>query len=932
MKKLIFSFVLIFSLAANAQVNFKPEAPLPLDPAVRYGTLPNGMKYYVRKNAKPEKRAELRLAVNAGSTAENDDQQGLAHFVEHMAFNGSKNFKKNELVDYLESVGTKFGPHLNAYTSFDETVYMLQIPTDKQEIIDKGLLILEDWAHNLAFDEKEIDKERGVVTEEWRLGQGADERMRRKYWPTLFKDSRYAVRLPIGQKDILQTCKYETLKQFYYDWYRPELMAVIAVGDFDLDKMEAQIKKQFGAIPSKQNPRELKSWPVPDQKTQDIVITSDKEASYTAVQIMYRHPAENLITHNDYRNMLIERLYNGMINNRLQELQKQMNPPFAYGYSYFGGFVRNKNFYNSVAVVQDGGIEKGLRALILENERAKQFGFTTSEFERQKKQLLREYESMFNERDKNESASFTYEYVSHHLEGDAAPGIAYEYELCKALTPGINLDEVNALPKKWITDGTNSMIIITAPEKEGMKLPSEEEIRTAYKSAQAEKVSAYVDNVSTKPLLEKTESTGKVVSEKQIKEYGVTEWTLSNGARIILKPTDFKNDEIVFNSYSFGGTSLYENKDFMSADYSNLIVSESGFGEFNRTSLDKLLQDKVVNVSASVGEITEGIAGSFSPQDIETAFQLIYLNFRGARKDSVAFVALKEQEKSFLQNKFSSPEQIFFDTLQYAMSNYNFRSRPSSIEILEEVKLSRALAIYNERFADPGDFTFVFVGAFKLETIKPMIEKYIGGLASTNKKETFRDLGIVPPKGTINKTVKKGTEPKARVSMIFNGPFEYTRKNRVEMNALVKLLNIKLRENLREDKGGVYGVGLNPSLVKYPKQGYKLTIGFGCAPENVETLISAALSEIEGVKANGCDEKNLIKVKETFIREYETSLKENRFWLNTIMSNDMNKENLLELNDYINYVNALKSEDFKRLANQYFNMAEYKRFVLLPEN
>lgn len=906
--------------------------PLPLDPKIRTGILPNGIKYYVRYNAKPEKRMELRLAVNAGSTAEDDDQQGLAHFVEHMCFNGTKNFKKSELVDYLESIGTKFGPHLNAYTSFDETVYMMQVPTDSDTYIAKGLQILEDWAHNVVFDSTEIDKERGVVTEEWRLGQGAQERMRRIYWPTLFKDSRYAVRLPIGKPEILQKCSHDVLRKFYRDWYRPDLMAVMAVGDFDVDAMENRIREQFSKISnSERRARPLVKWEVPDNKEFLTATAQDKEAQFTLIQLIYKQPVEEIKMVGDYRKLIVHELYNGMINQRLSELQKQADPPFIFAQSNYSKMVRNKNSYISFAAVKQDGIDRGIKTLVTENERVKRFGFTTGELERQKKESMRNIERAFNEKDKTESHNFVSEYVRNFLENEPAPGIEFELNLYRKFLNEISLEEINALAKKWITNGENAVIIVLAPEKEGVVVPSDEKIKSLIKDAQTGNITAYVDKVVNKPLLDKKPSGGRIASERPMSDVGVTMLSLANGITVYLKETDFKNDEIMFTAFKMGGTSLSEDKEYQSADYSNAIVDESGVGEFDKISLDKLMQGKIVNVTPSIVDINAGMDGSFSPQDIETAFQLIYLYTTSPRKDETAFKSFIEQQKGFLQNRQSSPEQIFRDTILYAMSNYNFRFRPETVELLKEIDLNKALDIYKQRFGDANGWTYTFVGNFKTETIKPFIETYLGGIPSSGKKETYRDLGIKPPEGKMDKTVKKGSEPKAAVSLKWTGQFEYNRLNRFKINALVKLLSIKLRENLREEKGGVYGVGVSPKLTHYPNAMYELTINFGCSPDNADKLMAACFDEINDVKKNGCNDKNLVKIKETFIRERETYLKENGFWMASISQNAMNGENLSEILEYNKWVENLKPEDFSKLAEQYFIMSQFKRFVLLPE-
>lgn len=928
MKKITLIFLLLLSVTGL----FSQTETLPMDPKIRTGVLANGMKYYIQKNSKPEKRAELRLAVNAGSTMENDDQQGLAHFVEHMAFNGSKNFKKNELVNYLEGIGTKFGPDLNAYTSFDETVYMLQIPTDNSENYKKGFLILEDWAHNLSFDSLEIEKERGVVMEEWRLGQGAFERMSRKYWPVLFKDSKYAERLPIGKPEILQKCKQSTLKQFYYDWYRPDLQAIIVVGDIDMDATEKLIKEQFSKIKAVKNPKPLLAWQIPDQKDLRVSVVSDKESPYNILQFMYMLPSEELKTMAHFRDELKKELFNSMISSRLTELTKKPDAPFMYAGAGFQEVVRNKNSYGSFALFPNGKAEKALESVVTENERIKRHGFTATEFERAKKQVLTDMEQQFNERDKTESKSIVSSIVKNFLVGDAVPGIENEFKFTKDLLPSITIDEINALVKKAVRPGgENAMIIVMMAEKEGNKIPTEAGIKSIFQKAEANsEIKPYVDNVINEPLVAKKPRGQKVIKTID-KGRGVTEWTLGNGVRVLLKPTDFKEDEILLSAHSWGGTNLYPDKEYHSANASNAIQDEMGYGKFDKTALDKYLQDKRANVNVGVGDINETITGSSTKKDAETMFQLIYAAFSMPRKDQEAFKSYIELQKGFIQNMNSDPNKVFNDSINYIMSGYHFRGKPMSEETVSEIKLDRAYEIFKERFSDPSDFVFTIVGSFNPDSLKPLVESYLGGISAPMKKETAKDIGIKAPKGSITKEVKKGNNPRSSVQLQWTGDFEYNRKNRFELTALSKLMNIKLRENLREDKGGVYGVGLYAAPKHFPKGSYRMIEVFSCSPENVEKLVGASKEEIADVKKNGSNEVNLGKIKETLLKERETQLKENNFWLSYILSADVFNESLADLDLYKDWVNALKGEDFKRLANTYFNDKEFKRFVLNPE-
>jgi len=932
MKNFIAAIVLVlFSSTLLAQTVLKSSDILPLDPKIRSGVLSNGMKYYIQKNSKPEKRAELRLAVNAGSTMENDDQQGLAHFVEHMAFNGSKNFKKNDLVNYLEGIGTKFGPDLNAYTSFDETVYMLQIPTDKEDIYTKGFLILEDWAHNLSFDSAEVEKERGVVMEEWRLGQGAFERMSRKFWPLLFKDSKYAERIPIGKPEILKNCKQSVLKQYYYDWYRTDLQAIIVVGDIDLDATEKLIKEQFSKISATKNPKPIKAWEIPDQKDLRVSVISDVESPYNVLQLIYGQPPDKLKTYADYREQLKQQLFNGMISARLTELTKSVAAPFMFAGAGLQSFVRNKNSYGCFALFANGKADGALEAVVIENERVKRHGFVSTEFDRQKKEILTNIQNQYNERDKTESKNIINEIVQNFLVGNAVPGIENEFNYTKDLLPGITLEEVNALAKEWIRPkGDNAMIIMMMAEKEGNKIPSETEVRMNFMKAESKTdILIYDDKVINAPLVAKKPKGQKVIKTED-KGYGVTQWTLGNGVRILIKPTNFKDDEIMFTANSWGGTNLYPDKDFHSANVSNSLQSEMGYGKFDKIALDKFLQGKTVSLYAGVGEINESLNGHSSKKDIETLFQLVYAAFAMPRKDSVAFKSFIQMQKAFIQNSSADPNNVFNDSVQYIMSGYNFRSKPQTEANINEISLNKAYSVYKERFSDPTDFVFTIVGSFNPDSLKPLVESYIGGISAPIKHEVATDLKVKNPKGILIKEIKKGNNPRSTVQLMWTGAFEYNRKNRFEMRVIAQLLNIKLRENLREDKGGVYGVGLYPIPQHFPKGNYKFIEGFSCAPDNVEKLITASIDEINDVKKNGCSDINLIKIKETLIKERETQLKENNFWLTYISSAESYNEALSDIDLWNDWVNGLKSDDFKRIANAYFNDKEFKRFVLNP--
>lgn len=929
MRKYTVLFIFLFMQFTALPQNNDLNDVIPLNNGILTGKLDNGLVYFIRENKKPENRAFLRLVVNAGSVLENESQQGLAHLVEHMAFNGSKHFQKNELVNYLESIGMRFGADVNAYTSFDETVYMLEVPTDSAGTLNKGFQIMEDWAHNLSFDTVEIDKERGVVIEEWRLGRGARTRMFNKQIPILLKDSRYAERLPIGQKDIIQNAPYDTLKNFYKEWYRPDLMAVVIVGDFDKNKIEKLVKEYFSKIPPHQNEKPREIFSVPDQKNLSFTIVTDPEATSTSISFEHRLNVEPQDKVKDYRNELVESLFNQMFSERLSELSHKANPPFIYAYSSKGNFVRTKDFYTLGASVKDDGIETGFRTILTEAQRVKKFGFSETELVRAKQNMLSNIEEAFKERDKTESGEFADEVVRHFLTTESAPGIAYEFDLYKQYLPGINLKEINKLADDWIRKD-NSVISVSAPNKKDIKIPTEDELKSIFEKTQTNEVTPYNDVVSNLPLIEKAPVPSAVVSETFNKELNLTELKLANGVKIVLKPTDFKNDEIQFYGYSSGGMSLCDSALYIAASTATSLIQQSGVGKFTLDELQKMLAGKVVNVSPFIGELTEGISGSSSVKDVETMFQLIYLYFTSPKIDSSSFVSYKSKVQTWLMDRNASPESAFSDTLQVTLGNYNYRRMPWTESVLPKMDLEKSLSFYKDRFADASGFTFIIVGNFDIKTIKPLLETYLGGLPSIKRDDKWKDLKIFPPRGIINKQVYKGVEPKSTVEITFSGDYDWSTQNNYELYSMVDVLNIKLREILREDKSGTYGVSVSSSPAKYPEPKYSLTISFGCAPERVDDLVKTTFTELDSMKNFKVTDNYINKIKETQRREFEVSLKENNFWLNALQLYYFYGNDLSLLMKYPMRVAGLNSSLVQKAAQKYFDIKNYVEVVLYP--
>jgi len=904
--------------------------PLPTDPSVTLGTLPNGLRYYIRENHEPKQRAELRLVVHAGSVLEDDDQQGLAHFTEHMAFNGTSHFHKQAIVDYLESVGMRFGADLNAYTSFDETVYMLEIPTDTASVFRTAFQILEDWASTVSFDSVEIDKERGVVIEEWRLGRGANGRMLDKQFPILLKGSKYAERLPIGKKETLESFKRPELVRFYKDWYRPDLMAVIAVGDFDAREVEGLIREHFSRLQNPPNERPRPVTDVADNTEPLFAIASDPEATSTSVGVAFKQALRDHSTYGAYRQGLVEDLFSAMLNARLYEISQKADPPFLGAGVGQGRFIGAKEFFQMFAAVKDGAIPPGLDALLTEATRVERFGFTAPELERAKARRLRSIERSFAEREKTNSSAYASEYIRNFLEGEAFPGIATELEMTRQYLPEITLDETNRLASEWITP-SNRVILVSAPEKADAPVPTEAELAAVFAQVGKKPLVAYADTLGSAPLVPSAPRPGKVVAESAIAEIGVTEWTLSNGVHVVVKPTDFKDDEVLVRAISPGGTSLAPDRDWLSAEMASSVVGRSGAGAFSAVDLQKVLAGKAVSAGPTIGETEEGFFGSGSPKDLETLLQLVYLYATAPRTDSAAFAAMMGQIRAFTANRGASPEANFQDTLQVTLAQGNPRERPLTSALVDSIDLGTAVRFYRDRFADFGDFTFFFVGNVDPATLRPLVERWLGGLPSSGRKETWRDLGIRPPTGVVEKVVRKGLEPKGRMSMIFTGPFRENRENRYALRSLGEALSIRLREVLREDMGGVYGVGASGSSRIVPDTSYSFSIGFGADPERLDELKAAVVTTIRAFQSEGVSDSIVEKVQETQRRTNETSLRQNNYWMSQLVGLRRSGIDPRRILTYDELIDALTSTTIRDAARRYLRLDNYVEVRLVPE-
>jgi len=930
MKKLIIGAIALFvTISLTAQVNLTEK--LPFDESITHGQLENGMGYYIKSNPKPENRAELTLVVNAGSVLEDEDQQGLAHFAEHMAFNGTKNFPKHELINYLESTGMKFGADVNAYTSFDETVYGITIALDDEEMLEKGLLVLHDWAHLVSFEDEEIDAERGVIHEEWRMGQGAQDRMMREYLPKIFHNSQYANRLPIGTMEVVDNCEYETLRRFYKEWYRPDLMAVVVVGDFDQAEMEQRVKDLFSKIPARENPRERQMFDIPDHKEALVSIASDPEAPMSMIQMYTKLPLMKLETVNDYKEQIVSTLISSMLSKRLSELTRLENPPFMQGYAAHTNFIGPKSIYMNIGIAQNDDVMGAMKALIKENQRAKQHGFTETELEREKSSLLKQMEKAYNERNKRKSSEIVNELKAHYLfPHNPVPGIEYEYELYNELMPTITLEEVNEKMKTFIKK-ENTVIVAMMPEKEGVEIPTEEEVLSKYDKFNQVEVEPYVDEVSTEPLISKIPEPKPVIDESTDKKLDYTVYEFENGVRVVIKETNFKDDEILFKAKSKGGASLYDQKDDISLDIAASVAQESGLGNYDRTELDKFLSDKNVSLSPYIGETSEGLNGKTSIEDLEVFLQMVHASFTVPRVTETAYNSYVNKTKAALENQSLDPQSVWQDSIRTIMASNHPRRRVLTPELLDESSFKRINYIFKTRFGDPGNFTFFFTGNINPEEAKPMLEKYLGSLPKVNREETWKNLGIEAPKGIVDKTVYKGEDEKTMVVINFHGDMDYTVTDRLELDAISSILSTKLLEEIREEKSGVYTVGAYPNASRIPEEEYGVTIFFSCDPVRIDELTEGIFAEIKKLQENGPSDVDLNKAIQKQTRELETSLEENRFWMRKLEEVNDGTMKTKDVLKYQKYIDKLNAKSLQKAANKYFDMDNYIRVILKPE-
>ena len=909
-----------FQQAVAQQMQFPP---LPVDKNVRIGQLDNGLTYYIRHNKLPENRAEFYIAQKVGSILEEPQQRGLAHFLEHMAFNGTKNFPGDDkglgVIPWCETVGIKFGTNLNAYTSIDETVYNISnAPIDRTGVLDSCLLILHDWSNYILLKDDEIDKERGVIREEWRSRNSGILRVYTDLLPTIYPGDKYADCMPIGSIDVINNFPYKDIRDYYHKWYRPDLQGIVIVGDIDVDTVEAKLKAVFADVQKPVNPAERTYYPVTDNKEPIVAIGTDKEVDDPSIEIYFKQDATPDSEKNNVgylASQYMTSMISSMLNARLSELVQSANPPFTRASSYYSDFfvAKTKEAFALSASSKADGIETALKTLLQETERARRFGFTESEYARARANYLQSLESAYNEREKTKHGSYVREYVQNFLNGEPIPGIEAEYAMMNQLAPNIPLQAMNMVMQQLVPD-SNQVVIIAGPAKEGLKYPTKEEVINLLKGMKDLDLQAYVDKVSDEPLMKEAPKGGKIISEKEGDIYGSTKLVLSNGVTVYVKKTDFKADEIRMKGTSLGGKSIFPDKDALNFAVMDNVIAVGGLGNFSQVDLTKVLAGKKVSVNAGLGATTENVFGTCSPKDFETMMQLTYLTFTAPRKDAEAFESFKNRMKAQLESAQANPLSSINDSLQKAMYNNHPRVVMMKPEMVDQIDYDRILEMYNDRFKDASDFTFYFVGNIDLETAKPLIAEYLGALPAINRKETFKDTKMSIRKGVYkNEYAKEQQTPTATIVFLYSGKAPYTLKNDILLSFATQVLDMVYTEEVREKEGGTYGVNCFGDLQKYPKEQLLLQIVFQTDPAKKDKLAGIVVDELKKLAAEGPSDVHLQKVKEYMLKKYADNQKENGYWMNNL--NDYFYYGMDMTEGYTDIVNSITAKDIQKFVS-----------------
>ena len=933
MKKL--TLTLLALLAMSATMLAQQAMPVPFDQNVRRGKLENGLTYYIRHNGKPAQRANFYIAQKVGSILEEEDQRGLAHFLEHMAFNGTLNFPGKELLNYMEHNGVKFGENVNAWTSIEQTVYMLtNVPTTNMNLVDSCILILHDWSSFISLEGEEIDKERGVILEEKRSRNSAQQRMYEKMLPEIYPNSPYGHRMPIGTEEVISGFDHEALRAYYHKWYRPDLQGIIIIGDIDVNEVENHLKAIFEDIPAPIDPAERTRFEVADNAEPIVSICTDPENTNYNISVYYKHdpvPNEEKGDITYWLKGYIDELAATMYNNRLEELTQKANPPFIFGYGYYGTFFVSdtKDAWTSLAYAKDKeGIDEALNAIVAENKRMQQYGFTASEFERAKADLMKRIESQYDERDKQETGRYLNPILAHFLTNEPLMGIENEYMLLSQILPSLPVEAINQYVPGLIRED-NIVITLTAPEKEGEVLPTKEELIALFNKANEAEVEPYKETVSNEPLIAVLPPKGAIDTKKQDKTFDATVLTLKNGVKVIYKPTDFKDDEILMTAFSYGGYSVMDQSDPYTLQEINSLATLGGVGNFSAIDLPKVLAGKKANVNPSIAMYTEGMTGNCSVRDLETMLQLTYLYFNSPRSDEEAYQSYLTRTKAMLANIEQNPDIAFRDSLMSALYDNHPLIKRMKAEDYDKIDYQKALKLYADRFKDANNFVFTFVGKIDPETFEPLVEQYIGSLKTKKNGETWTaNAPAITNKNITCHYAKSMENPKVTCYTVYNGDMEYTLENQLKMQVLSDVMDIVYTEKIREDEGGTYGVGVQGNLSLRPNPSFMFLIGFDTNLEMYEKLMGIAISELQNVAEQGPRPEDLKKVKEFLVKKHAEDLENNRYWMNCIQA--VERDNFNPMDRYEEIVNGITSDDVANMAKAVLK-GHKKEVVQMPE-
>jgi len=921
----------VLYISTLAQDDFM--SPVPNDESVRSGVLSNGMTYYIKSNQEPKERASFYIIQNVGALLEEDNQKGLAHFLEHMAFNGTEHFPDKGIIDFLERHGVAFGENINAYTSQNRTVYKLSgVPVNKPGILDSCLLVLNDWSNYLLLTEEEIDAERGVIKEEWRTGRTAEFRMYKASLKYLYPNSKFAERDVIGDLDVIENFEYDALRDFYHQWYRTDLQAIAMAGDFDAEEMERKVIELFSKIPAVENAPERPFFEIPDHEAPVYGLVTDAEADQTIIQYMIRHRKsdDGPETFMEHRERYIHNLFNSMMGQRMQELVQKGDPPFVFGVINYGGFQRGYEALSAITIPKPNQEDVGFAALMTELERVKRYGFTQGELDRAKAEILAQWEKYYKERDKISNEEHINSYVDNFLNGDAYPSTEYGYQAVQAILPSITLDDFTLHLSQWVTD-KNQVLVVQGPEGDGVEHLSEAASMAILEQVATAEIESYQDEELAESLISSEPAPASIISEKKLEVLDAVEWTLENGARVVFRQAAYEKDQVQIRAYSAGGSSLYGDEDVPTTDMLSSLIQMYGVGDFDAMGLQKMLTGKNISLQLSLRNLSEGLNGAASPKDMEAMMQLIYLHFNQPRFDKEAHDAIVARWMAIVENMNNNPQKVMSDSLILITSSYHPRIRVVDQKFLQDVNYERIEEIYRERFADASDFFFVIVGNMDEEEVKLLAQKYIGAIGDLDRSETWIDRKVYEPEGVVEKTIPLALEtPKANVNILINQKMSYDPYNQMVLRVIEGILDLRYLESIREDEGGTYSVGIRTSLSKWPLEKASMQINFDCDPERATELKEKVFAELEKLASEGPSEEDLSKTTENILKDRQEGKEHNSYYLSILFSYYLYGINFDDPVNYEDIVNGLRAEDVKKVMQTFYEDPNIVDVVFVP--